>query len=196
MHGEMIDGKKVTLVVFELNKNTSMNLIARTYSQRLIFGVERFFYDEHFTSIDIKFNGLVVNLKGINKWITPSDILFSENEGQRQVWNIDINESYSIKFLYEKPITDSDDATVDNIGENVYIRIDSQSGSRNFEELLEQKNVIQDFLNFVITENSVFPQSVYGIIRTGDSEKLVKTRNQILLDSMTNKSKNTKTSVI
>lgn len=68
------------------------------------------------------------------------------------------------------------DETADRTEKNVYVRIDSKTADRKFEALLEKKNIIQDFLNFVITGDSVPSKSIYGVTEGSDGEKPIEIR--------------------
>jgi hypothetical protein len=66
----------------------------------------------------------------------------------------------------------------------------SQPDEKNFVELLELVNVIQDFLNFVITENSVLPNSTYGVAQKNGEENLITIEHKLKgTDGRMNKSK-------
>jgi hypothetical protein len=59
---------------------------------------------------------------------------------------------------------DEDKETSDKHGKNMYAKIESRKDEKNFEQL-EQMNGIRDFLNFVITQNGVLLNSVYGVLQ-------------------------------
>jgi hypothetical protein len=93
--------------------------------------------------------------------------LYPEKGGHREVWKVDVDDSCVIKFIYKKPISKNDD---------IYVRIESSNGDRSFEELFQEKNTMQDFLNFVITRDIVLTKSVMGITGSPDGEKLVEVK--------------------
>ena len=136
--------------------------MAAPYNESVAFGIRWLFYNEHFPSLDIKFRGLILDFTDITSWITPHDIIFAENGGHREVWKVDITDTCLIKFMYK--------------GDDLIIRIESPRGEQNFEELLEEKNTVQDFLNFVITMDRVLPKSIMGIIGDPANEKLVEVK--------------------
>jgi hypothetical protein len=162
IHGET-DSKMITAVAYLSRRK--MNIMATPYSEIVAFGTRRLFYKEHFPSLDIKFRCLILNFTDITSWITPHDIIFPENGNSREVWRVDINDNCLIKFMYPRTFLKGGDVT---------IRVKSPKRDRSFEELLQESNTIQDFLNFVITKDRVLTKSIMGVIGNPDKEKLVK----------------------
>lgn len=164
INGEL-DGKILTAVAYP--RHRKINSMATPYTDLLVFGIKWLFYNEHFRSLDIRLKGLVVIFTDITDWITPHDIIFPEAGEHREVWKVDIHDSCSIKFIYKRPISKSDD---------VYIRIESPGADRSFRELFEEMITFQDFLNFVITKDTVLTKSVMGVIGNQDEEKLIEVK--------------------
>lgn len=177
LQGKLDDERKITLINSLSGKRENFSA-PNKYSATFNFNIRYLFYNEHFSS-DVRFKALTINFVNIQDWVSPHDILFGNEEKLRKEIELDINNEFSFKFFYGKPLTENDNATTRN-KENVYIRIDSKTNSSPFERLLEMQKIIQDFLNFVIAGQTVYVKSIYGIIATNNEEKLIPIKDKSL----------------
>lgn len=166
IQGNLRNGKKITAIASFLGSKEDAD------NCRFRFSLKYVFYDVHFDSSDIRFKAIMVNFLNINRWITPYAITYAKEGSIEHEITIDIDDVYLLKFFHRRPVRDEDKKTTDKHQENVYVIIESKKDEKNFVELLELMNVIQDFLNFVITENSVLPNSTYGVTQKNGEENL------------------------
>lgn len=172
IHGEIPSEKKITVIASLSGKSSETDFIANRYNEIFVFDLRYVFYNEYFSSTDIKFNAIIIDFTNIDRWITHSDIIFGKDNNIRKEVILDINDDFLLKFFYEGQFPSDEKGDSDRTRKNVYVRIDSKSGQRSIEELLETKNIIQDFLNFVLTLDSVLSKSIYGINGGSDGEKI------------------------
>jgi hypothetical protein len=182
LHGILNDNKKTTIFASLSGSSNNYDFKHGKYNATFRFRVGYLFYNEHLTS-NVNFKALIINFVNIDEWVSPNEIVYGKEEKFRREIKFDIGNEFSLKFFYDKPLTEYDNATTRR-GEIVYVRIDSKNNSSTFKELLEKKHVIQDFLNFVITGETVTVKSIYGINQIDNEEKLIVIKDKYIKDDV------------
>jgi Trp operon repressor len=169
IQGNLRNEKKMTAITASFLSEETYHYFDK-YAGRFRYSLKYVFYDAHLDSSDIKFKAIMVNFVNINKWITPWSITYAKDG-----------------IISDQITVEIEDA--DSQGINVYVVIESTKDEKSFEELFERMEGIQDFFNFVITENAVLPNSIYGIHgRNGEGNLITIKRNLTSYDDNMNKS--------
>lgn len=170
--GELLDGSKVALNVGFVLRSEEIHKTDYNFAKYVI-RIKFIFFGIHFVNIeDIQFENILVKYSNIDKWVSNheifgsnkmildrSKIMFEYNYGKQIEINVFNNCLVQILNL---PAISIDAITNDkNVVEHAYIRIKSYK-DKSLSRYICLKNTIQDFLNFVFTDN-VITLSMEGV---------------------------------
>lgn len=195
-HYVIIQGKSKDNV--DITIRGSMSEYSRTNGETfdICFNVFMVLHGKLYTSMtDVKFNAIIINFTNIAKWISSHMITYSDLSVNSSIIKFEIDDDLEIQFFNERPIRPRDKLNIDNFF-NVYVKLTSKTGGKSLDEWFKLKNIIQDFINFNITDSPVLVHSIYGIIDDGVENKEIDIQFKSFISKKMNKCDNTKSVLI
>jgi len=191
IHGKSKDNVDITI-------RGSMSEYNRTNNEtfNICFNVFLVLHGKLFNSLtDIRFNAIIINFTKVAKWISSHMITYSDLSVNHSIIKFDIDEECELQFLNGRPIRPRDKLNIDNFF-NVYVKLISKTGDKSLDEWFYLKKIIQDFLNFNITDSAVLVHSIYGILDNDSEDKEIDIQFKSFVSNKMNKCDNTKPNLI
>lgn len=140
---------------------------------------------------DISLNAIIVSFTNITKWISSHMITYSDHSENSSIVKFDINDDLELQFFNGQPIRPRDKLNIDKFF-NVYVKLTSKTMGRSIDEWFYQKTILQDFLNFNITDRPVLVHSLYWVINEAGVNEIIEVQYKSFVSDKMNKCTNTK----